>query len=173
MNRLLAPTGGRFAGPPTSEAGTMRRDLGGQRLRTASFSVDRSRAPWLAAAGLALLLVLIGGHPLVAKASQGTMSSTLRAAEQAGPRTSPVLAVGRAGATAAEGGGAAARPDTVTSSEPDYEGLNPVYVSVTNPDHEHPCVDSHPTETVGAAGPESAPDACGASDTRTEADELP
>jgi hypothetical protein len=148
----------------------MRRDLRGTWLQTAALARGQCRPLGLAALGLALSLVLLGGSPSMAQAARQPGQPPLLAMEQSS-LTDP--AIGRASTTPASGGGLVARSDTVTSSEPDYDSLNPVYISVTNPDHEHACADPSSADTKDTSGRVRAPDACGAWGTHADVDELP
>ena len=147
----------------------MRRVLRGKWHRTAALARRHGRPFGLAAFGLALSLVLIGGSPSLAQAAR-LPGLPLLASE---PHSLTVPALGRATMTTAAGDGLIARTDSVTTSEPDHDGLNPVYISVTNPDREYTCADPGPAQENDASGRVRAPDACGALDLSTDADGLP
>lgn len=111
-------------------------DLWGQRRRADAGTRHRRRAVALAAAGLALSLVLVGGYPTVAEAARpaGVPPATMAAHVVA---ASPGLTVGQARATT-RGDVRALREDTLTSTEPDYDNLDPLDDSLTNPDVDLP-----------------------------------
>ncbi len=78
--------------------------------------------PWLAGAGLALALALasIGMQPALAQAAR------------------PVVSEVRTTTTTPSSDRLVVRSETLTSSEPDYEGLDPLDESMTNPDIDTP-----------------------------------
>ena len=112
----------------------MRRERRGTWLQAIALARRQRRPIGLAAFGLALALVLIGGSPSLAKAAQQVEPTTVLAiAPQA--LTGPSL--GRA-SIATRSYELIARSDTLTSSEPDYDGLDPLDESMTNPDIDTP-----------------------------------
>jgi hypothetical protein len=91
----------------------------------------RQRRPiGLAAFGLTLSLVLSGGSPSLAQAAR-LPEPTIVLANASQALTGP--AIGRA-STTVQNNELIVRSDTVTSSEPDYDGLDPLDESMTNPD---------------------------------------
>jgi hypothetical protein len=112
----------------------MWRDLQGKWLQTAALARRHCRPFGLAALGLSLSLALLGGSPSMAQAArQPEPTTALASAPQA--LTGPAL--GRASITT-QSHELIVRSDTLTSSEPDYDSLDPLDESMTNPDIDAP-----------------------------------